>query len=691
MKNLNMRAKLIIFAIAVGFIPMVAVGVISLIVSGSEVSDSVLKTNTVYSTVTKNHLNSFFEEREGDGRVLASSDSVDTTLEVFADGSESMSTRTNAYKKMDQFLTLTLEQYGYTDIYVTDKYGTVVCAVNLKEELEGSHLSSRNYVSGGLFGNQTWSEPFYSDIIDKNMIALSTPIYETEGSKVIGTLNILIDQMMLDQIIHNGVEELGESGDSYLVNSEGLLITNTRLGKHAEDAALIETIDTEATRILKTEIENENTDFSHISLYDDYLGKTVYGSLGVVQIGKQYVGLIIEIDEAEAFAGLTILQNVSIGLIVAFAILAIVFLILISNSITKPLAVIVGNANQLADYDLSNDVDEKHRNRKDEIGGMAIAIQKVTDNLKGLLNEVSKNSEQVAASSEELTATLSQQSTVAEEVASTINDIAKGSSQQAENTSVGSVKLSDLSIIIEEENKHIEQMEKASNTVDKLVNEGLDVSEQLSDATKQSSDASQVVYESILKTNESSAKIGEASNVIASIAGQTNLLALNAAIEAARAGEAGKGFSVVAEEIRKLAEQSTSSTQSIDEIVSVLKSDADVAVKKMEEAREIVKVQEESVNLTIDKYKEISSAMEDAKRAVEILSEASEIMEQRKVEVEKIMVDLASVSENNAAATEEASAAMEEQTASIEEISNASEGLSELSAELQDLIAKFKL
>jgi methyl-accepting chemotaxis protein len=686
-----MRTKLIVFAIIIGLIPMVAIGAITYVASSSELSSAVINTNSVYGTVTKNHLNSFFEEREGDGNVIAGSDSVTVNLDIYTDGSQSMSNRTEAYKGIEEYLSMTLNEYGYTDIYITDSLGVVVYAVNMKDTLEGAHLETRVYVQGGLAGEQTWSEPFYSDVINDNMMALSTPIYEADGSKVIGTLNILIDQTMLNNIVHNGANELGESGDAYLVDASGLLLTETRLGNYTENSSLKESIDTEATRILAPEIESANVDFSYVGLYDDYLGNPVYGSLGIVHLGDMYVGLIIEVDEAEAFAGQSIMRNVTIALVVAFSILATVMLILISKSITKPLNEVMGSASQLAEYDLTNDIDKKHVDRKDEIGAIALAVQKVTDNLKGLLNEVSKNSEQVAASSEELTATLSQQSTVAGEVATTINDIAKGSSEQAENTSIGSVKLSDLSVVIEEENKHIEQMENASNTVDKLVNEGLDVSEQLSDATKQSSDASQLVYESILKTNESSAKIGEASNVIASIAGQTNLLALNAAIEAARAGEAGKGFSVVAEEIRKLAEQSTTSTQGIDEIVSVLKSDADVAVKKMEEAREIVKVQEESVNLTIEKYKEISNAMEDAKRAVEILTEASEVMEQRKVEVERIMENLASVSENNAAATEEASAAMEEQTASIEEISNASEGLSELSAELQDLIAKFKL
>src|SRR5690606_17996697 len=105
---------------------------------------------------------------------------------------------------------------------------------------------------------------------------------------------------------------------------------------------------------------------------------------------------------------------------------------------------------------------------------------------------------------------------------------------------------------------------------------------------EESGRAIESIYQSITKTNESSAKIGEASDLIKSIAEQTNLLALNAAIEAARAGEHGKGFAVVADEIRKLAEEAAASTRVIDEMIKNLQSDVDQAVTTMNRVEEIL-------------------------------------------------------------------------------------------------------
>lgn len=462
-----------------------------------------------------------------------------------------------------------------------------------------------------------------------------------------------------------------------IMKENGERAVNTVLGK---DSAAYEPI------LNRNSYEGEATILNneYLTIYDPIIEDGQVIGIIFAGVSKQSAQNIIK----TAMEKLIIWFSV---LLVILLIVSIVITIIISNKITKPLTSVVNNAYMLADYDLTTQVDSQHLARKDEIGTIANAVQKTIFNLRDLLGEVSKNSEQVAASAEELTATSEQSSTAAEEVAKTINEIAIGATEQADNTTRGAEKLLDLSNLIEEDKEHINQMNQATKTVSDLVNEGLDISDQLVQKTKDNSEASGVVYESILKTNESSIKIGEASSVIASIANQTNLLALNAAIEAARAGEAGKGFAVVAEEIRKLAEQSTHSTQSIDDMVNTLKVDADVAVKKMEEASELVKQQETSVQLTIEKYNEISMAMKEAERAVEILTEASTIMEKRKDEVQGVIQNLSAVAQENAASTEEASAAMQEQTASIEEIANASEGLTQLSIELQGLIEKFKL
>ncbi|KJS82948.1 MAG: chemotaxis protein [Peptococcaceae bacterium BICA1-8] len=338
--------------------------------------------------------------------------------------------------------------------------------------------------------------------------------------------------------------------------------------------------------------------------------------------------------------------------------------------------------------DLTKRVDIRSR---DEIGTMAMYFNSFADTVNNIVSSVKDLSQQVAVANEELTAASQQCATTTEEVAQTINEIAMSATNQVQSTTEGSEKLMIFGDLIEENKRHIELLTETSSEVNKLIGQGLDVIDRLAIKTKESSSATYSIYDSIIKTNKSSEKISEASNLITSISVKTNLLALNAAIEAARAGVHGKGFAVVAEEIRKLAEQSTNSTKIIDDMVRNLQADATNAVKTMEEVEIILKEQVENVNLTEGKYKEIAEAINKSRESVETIKNAGKQMEQKKNEMMDTIQTLSVVAEENAAGTEQASASMQEQTASIEEIANASTGLSQLFLELQKMIERFKV
>lgn len=147
----------------------------------------------------------------------------------------------------------------------------------------------------------------------------------------------------------------------------------------------------------------------------------------------------------------------------------------------------------------------------------------------------------------------------------------------------------------------------------------------------------------------------------------------------------------MAEEVRKLAEQSSISTKYIEDMVTELQKNSNSAVETMESVTSISKEQMMSVMNSKDKYIQIAQATKDSEKAIEILNNSGEEMERMKSEIFDVLQNLAAIAEENSAATEQVTSSMEEQTATFEEIAGASEVLSSLAQNLQLLIMKFKI
>jgi len=509
----------------------------------------------------------------------------------------------------------------------------------------------------------------------------------------------------------NLIDETGEMIDGrfeYIDElADGLGVEATLFKKDNSDFVRVLTsiVDEKGERAVGTKLDATGKAYSEIMNGNTFVGEavilgkeyaTIYKPIvsNGENIGIYFVGVPSEKVAGIIFKGfISIIQFVFVGMIIIIIISTFASYRLGAN-IANPIIAITNVMINLGKLDFNFDPKDpavKFLSRKDEIGVMIRSVKEMRDNVAQFINRASDSAEQLAATSEQMTAIAGQSATAAGEVAQTISEIARGANDQAESTTIGSEKLIALGKVIGDDKFTISQLTQASESVTKSILEGLEIVDDLEKKTKDNGSASSIVYQSIIKTNESSNRISEASMLIASIADQTNLLALNAAIEAARAGEHGRGFAVVADEIRKLAEQSTQSTKNIDAIVSSLVKDAETAVQKMVEAGEIVKHQEVSVDRTKNKFNEIAAAMRKAEEMVNLIEKASLVMEVQKNQVQDVMQNLSAVAQENAASTEEASAAIEEQTASIEEISHASENLAELAVTLRQLISQFRV
>ncbi|WP_018923483.1 methyl-accepting chemotaxis protein [Salsuginibacillus kocurii] len=374
-----------------------------------------------------------------------------------------------------------------------------------------------------------------------------------------------------------------------------------------------------------------------------------------------------------------------IGSVIMFGLL----MTLLLNRMFKPLRSTISVFNKLGEGDLTEEVDQTDKNRKDEIGQLLTALENMKRNFILLIKSTNEKAEHLASTSQELKQTSDRAGAASNEVNTAIGEMATGAVEQAENTEQGAMHIQRLGNMLEDNQAHVQELNVATSRVSELKAEGDEIVTELIEKTKESHSSTQEIRSLIHNTNDSAGKIEHASDQIKGIAEQTNLLALNASIEAARAGEAGKGFAVVAEEIRKLAEQSNRFTEEIAGIITDLTEKTTYAVDTMETVEQLSTSQSEHVTATSEKFAGISKAITEMEKVIESINASGETMSGKKDEMVQVMENLSAISEENASGTEEAAASVEEQSKSMTRIAEEIERMNQLAEEMDAAINTF--
>ena len=577
-----------------------------------------------------------------------------------------------------------IERLGYLDMAIVDLKGQ---ARYIKSD-DVLDLSDRSYVQKALSGEANLSDVIISRATNQAVLMFAAPI--TRNGQVVGAIIGRQDGNALQSITNS--MGFGDNGYAYLVNQNGVIVAHPNREYVMEQFNPIEASKTdEAFKEHAKSLEKILQNGTGTGTYR-YMGKDMYVVYDIIP-GTNWV-LINTAFQDEIYSrvrALTIFLGILIGLVLVGAVL---LSIVIGRSIARPIKIVT---NQLEvqsnlDFTVNNDpLLERIKTRKDEIGLMLLSMDKMREGVSTFIYKALEATEQVAASSEELTATTQQSALAGEEVARTIQDIARGASEQAQDTEHTAVTIDELGSLLDHDERLVGQLNDSIASIDQEKNEGFAIIGQLIEKTDLNTHASNDVYNIILSNDESANKIQTASDMIQSIADQTNLLALNAAIEAARAGDAGRGFAVVAEEIRKLAEQSNTFTNDIKSIIQELKEKSNHAVKTMTNVKGIVEEQSKSVEETELKFNAIADAIQNAQEIIGNLNDSVKKMTEKKNAIIGLTQNLSAISQANAAGTEQASAAMEEQAATIEEIAHSSESLATIAEDLRHVVNQFKV
>lgn len=385
-----------------------------------------------------------------------------------------------------------------------------------------------------------------------------------------------------------------------------------------------------------------------------------------------------------------ILTLIALGIsIIVSAILGIASIVFIGRIISKKLTSIVQFSNEIAKGNLN--VDSVVYEGNDEVAQLSRAMNSMKEKLQTMIQEINAVSGYVTERSGELNIAANEVKAASQQVASTMQELSGGAEDQA-----GSATR--LSLLMDEYLERVKEAAYSGNEIMSASTEVLSLTEDGNKLMKKSQEQmgliNGIMKSSVDKVNgldDQTKQISRLVKVIKEIADQTNLLALNAAIEAARAGEHGRGFAVVADEVRKLAEQVSYSVSDITKIVGGIQAESNSVAVSLQAGYVQVEKGTEQIQLTGQTFQKIYEAINSMSANVSDISRSLEQVSINSSHMNQSIGNIAAVSEESAAGIEQTSASMAQTNHSMEEISDNALSLSELAEQLNEMITKFKL
>lgn len=555
-------------------------------------------------------------------------------------------------------------------------------------------LAGDFYATNGNQGNIA-GRNYFKEVIRTKELFTSKPLQVIDDSNQLSI--IIVSPIMKNEEMVGivgasvGLEYLQELASDMKINGHGYgwIIDNemTTIAHPNEDYLGDEDVFKEADglkKIAESMIQGE----SGIASYE-FNGVEKQLAYSPIKINDWSIAMTAETDDV--LREINSIKNVSLIIGIVGIVIGILVTYFIANFISKPINDATKHAETIASGDFTIDLPEKYLSRKDEIGRLIQAFAEMTSKLRTMITKVKGLSDQVAASSEELSASGDQVGEAAQEVSSAIQGVASGVEEQSAQVDETLNYISSLIQQINDVGENTIIMNKSADNVMNSIETGNDLlNDSIAKVNSVKEDSIQVA-DTINLLGDLSEQIGDIIDLIDGISAQTNLLALNAAIEAARAGKAGQGFSVVADEIRELAVESTDATKEIDELIKEIQGSVRKLVSRMKESEVVVDESVNTIKATGQSFAEINDASSKLIKLINDISNKTQEMSVNSKEVNKAVEQIASVSQEAAGNAEEVAASSEEQSAATEEIITATNELAKMAQSLSDSLGEFKI
>ena len=543
---------------------------------------------------------------------------------------------------------------------------------------EGFDASSRPWFKGAVAtGKVFMTDPYWSTVGGTGItVTLGRPMMQGKELVAVIGMDVSLAEVMnlFDKV------QVGETGSVFVLGPHGKFVYHH---EHEFTGPAITELDGGKYKDLAARLMSGKDEVFEA----EFDGKTMY--FASKPVGTTGWTVVVNVPHDEAFAAVTHISLViAIVSLIAFLILGTIITLFIRD-ITTPMSALDDTIGKIASGDLSHRLAES--GRTDEIGSLQNNCVKMVHFLRDMVSGTARASEQVSTASNDLSASTSTTAAASQSTATSISNIAEQTAEQSRIVEDATAKAQETTGQMEIVAQSVADVTAVAESTHTETQEGREMLNDLVSGVERIAAGAMQVAGAVQELYDGSKRIADINEVITNIAGQTKLLALNAAIEAARAGEQGRGFAIVAEEVRKLAEESESAAQQISGIISNNSAQIQTAFDLTKEQQAEVKENVAQVKEAGGKFDTIAALIQSLAAEIEKIAVASRQTRAGADSAMDAIHRLHKVSHIIHQEATDVSALAEEQAAANTEIAASTGTLSTLAQELKKDVQKFKL